>query len=343
MEANSIIQFRNEAIEVMRTLARSDSSNTKSFIPNYRDNRSMLTYLFEQTSNPYSKSSIVLRLITIDSMYSTNASYSYFSIEEMAEKIIKLGDEHAAANYFYNMVLNPDGSDGEGLFSENYGVRKNLSEGSRQPSLMSKYAYYQVRRWCDEFPLGFPIFDSLARQMYPRMASALQVKKISFMQEAEADEFTGSKENNLAISAYIKALDSIRKELFQYEALFEGHQQFDVLDMLLWTMGKFDSGNLSLLMSREDYTQFICNIGLNAKKQSDGTFAEKLNDYNKRIYDAHSTSDGEKKTEKNTPKVGLDKLIKQKMLATEAPFGGLKKQDDLEKILSFYIKKIKKK
>lgn len=342
MQTDSIMEFRNEAIEIMRTLAKSDSSNTKSYIPNYRDNRSLLAYLFEQTSNPYSKSSIVLRLTTIDSLYSTNAGYSYFSIEEMAEKIITLGDEHAAATYFYNMVLNPDDSDEKGLFSENYGVRKNLSEGSMQPSLMSKYAYYQVRRWCDKFPLGFPIYDRLAKQMYPKMASALHVKKISFMQERGADEFTRTTENNLTISLYIKALDSIRKELFQDDALFEGHQQFDVLDMLLWTMGKFDSGNLSLLMSRKDYTRFICNIGLNAKEQSNDTFAEKLNDYNKRMYDNHSIFDEVKKTEKNTYKVELDKLIKKKILNTNAPFKGLDEQKKLEKILNFYTKNIKK-
>ena len=51
----------------------------------YKNQRALLNSIFRR--GEYKRGELILRLTSIDSLYSTNASYSYFSIEEMAEKI----------------------------------------------------------------------------------------------------------------------------------------------------------------------------------------------------------------------------------------------------------------
>ena len=66
----------------------------------YTQQRAMINQIFRMTSrDKYNVSSIMLRLTVIDSLYSTNAQYSYFSIEEMAKKIKSLGNEDNAEEY----------------------------------------------------------------------------------------------------------------------------------------------------------------------------------------------------------------------------------------------------
>lgn len=85
----------------------------------------MINSLFVKNSNLSYMAQVILRLTVIDSLYSTNAAYSYFSIEEMPEKILSLGDEEEAADYFYNIATRKQ--TGKILFEERYGIHKNLT------------------------------------------------------------------------------------------------------------------------------------------------------------------------------------------------------------------------
>ena len=57
-------------------------------------------------------------------------------------------------------------------------------------------------------------------------------------------------------------MNELRKELFGNDDLFDDFQQFDILDSYLWCMGKFEDGNLLLLLDRDDYKKFVNNLGL---------------------------------------------------------------------------------
>lgn len=198
----------------------------------------------------YDVSTVIIRLTLIDSLYSTNAAYSYFSIEEMAERLVALGTEQDLRDYFY--ALATGGRDSQGLFTEAYGIRKNLSEGSRQMSLLSKYANYALIRQAKEYPRGFPIYDSLAIETYPLVARGLGKKPQS--------KGTISQD----IACYISALETLRHSLFDDEGdvgIFS-HQDFDLLDAYLWRIGKMNGGNYSLLLDRQSYHRLIEQIGL---------------------------------------------------------------------------------
>lgn len=216
----------------------------------YVQQRAMINQIFTTTKgDKYNTQSIMLRLIVIDSLYSTNAAYSYFSFEEMANAIKGLGNEEDAAKYFDSIATG--GNDDKCLFSEKYGIRKNLKNGSKQMSLMSKYAYYVLLQNPSDYPLGFPIYDSLAIKMYPKVCNNVGI---------EPQKITES----TSIKKYIELLNTLRKKIFSNTDLFNGYQQYDLLDAYLWRMGKLDEGNYSLLFNKEDYEEFIKNIGLSA-------------------------------------------------------------------------------
>ena len=253
---------KSEILEMMRTIAESELVNSYSSSKSeYSNQHALISSLF---CNDYAPGNIVLRLTVIDSLYSTNAGYSYFSFEEMADRIYGLGEsfespmekEQTARDYFYNVVLTME--DKKGIFSEPYGIQKDLSEGARQMSLMTKYAYYAILQEPDSYPLGFPIYDRLARTSYPTVCKMLGLKRHALPQSGTP-----------SISDYIFCLNQLRTALFDDTSLFEAggrkFQQFDILDAYLWRMGKFEDGNLSLLLSRDEYVAFITDIGLKGK------------------------------------------------------------------------------
>lgn len=229
----------------------------------YVQQRAMINQIFATTSGDnYNTQSIMLRLIVIDSLYSTNAAYSYFSFEEMAKAIKRLGNEEDAAKYFDSIATG--GNDDKCLFSKKYGIRKNLKNGSKQMSLMSKYAYYVLLQNPSDYPLGFPIYDSLAIKMYPEVC-----KKVGINEPQKITEST-------SIKKYIELLNTLREKIFSNTNLFNEYQQYDLLDAYLWRMGKLDEGNYSLLFNKDDYKKFITNLGLSA---------ENVENYGKHISD----------------------------------------------------------
>jgi hypothetical protein len=210
----------------------------------YVEQRNMIKCVFINPAR-YDLSTVMLRLTVIDSLYSTNASYAYFSIEELAKAILDLGSEEDARNYFKDIAR--VGRDTKNLFGRTYGIRKNTQKGGKLISLVSKYAYYTLL--CDESDaLGFPIYDSLAIEMLPKLSKVLRVSA----------EF----KNKDRIEEYVACLNALRETLFGKDTnqRFERLQQFDILDAYLWRIGKLAHGNYSLLFTKKDYETFFENV-----------------------------------------------------------------------------------
>lgn len=229
---------------------------------------------------------ILLRLVVLNSYYSTNAAYSYFSLEQLAERIIHETTQFAGKSgklpndYFYDIVLQNLGKPttiGKNIFEASYGIQKIGTPGATLKSLISKYAYYCMLMDTKRYPLGFPIYDRLARESYRKVMSAMGLKP----QQKQVLEY-GS------IGEYISALNELREVIFGKEstALFCGLQQFDILDAYLWWMGKLEGGNFSLLLTEGEYKMLINHVkptppikgDKSREKKIDEQFAKALKD-----------------------------------------------------------------
>lgn len=248
--------------EIRKIISKISTEKTSEDGYSFTQQREIINQIFKDPAIKWDLQSIMLRLIVIDSLYSTNAEYSYFSFWEMAKEISELGGSDDEIQAVFNSIVdnssqitaNKTQNDVD-LFSKPYGIRKNCNQGSRQTSLMSKYANYTMLQNPEKYPLGFPIYDSLAIKMYPKVCNLLAIK--SKFTKSDADN------NELKINEYISALNELRGAIFGNDNnLYKGFQQYDLLDAYLWRMGKIDNGNYSLLFNRKDYENFITNIGL---------------------------------------------------------------------------------
>lgn len=266
----------SEIRDVMTLLAQTITKNggeidTKG-LP-YNNQRAIISRLFNEKGvqgqgqgldqshgHVHDQEHILLRLVLLNSYYSTNAAYSYFSLERLAERIIHETTQFAGKSgklpndYFYDIVLQNLGKPttiGKGFFEASYGIKKNGTPGATLKSLISKYAYYCMMMDPNRYPLGFPIYDSLARESYHKVMKAMGLKP----QQKQVLEY-GS------IGEYISALNELREEIFGKgsTALFCGLQQFDILDAYLWWMGKLEGGNFSLLLTEGEYKMLINHV-----------------------------------------------------------------------------------
>ena len=290
----------------------------------YNDQRTLINAVFN--GEEYTMGNVMLRLVVIDSLYSTNAAYSYFSFEEMAETICSLGSEKDAQDYFYMVVTS--GKDPKGLFCEPYGIRKNLAEGSMQMSLLSKYAFYCLLQNPQRYPWGFPIYDRLAKESYPTVCKMLGIEKKHSLPALETPK----------IDEYLKCVGQLREALFgDSSELFCGYQQFDILDAYLWRMGKFEDGNLSLLIGRKDYERFVKNLGLETKgKEDDAAYRQRM----------AAMYAGQKAVGKDG-KFDFGKAVVQALEEGDAPFRGTSNEGYMNILLNHWqefhrIKSIKK-
>lgn len=221
---------------------------------------------------------ILLRLVVLNSYYSTNAAYSYFSLEQLADRIIDETTQFAGKSgklpndYFYDIVLQNLGKPttiGKAFFEASYGIKKNGTPGATLKSLISKYAYYCMMMDTKRYPLGFPIYDSLARESYRKVMSAMGLKP----QTAQTLQ-SGS------IGEYISALNELREEIFGKgaTALFCGLQQFDILDAYLWWMGKLEGGNFSLLLTEDEYKMLINYVNPTPPIKGDKSQGKKIDE-----------------------------------------------------------------
>ena len=211
----------------------------------FSSDKSAIESIFLMTKNR-SLPDLVLRLTVIDSMYSTQMNRRYYALQELAEKLYCLNQIKPLPTLFREFIEKKRdthlfdgkiGSEKFNLFAEKYGIGKDGSDKGVAVSLISKYAYFETN-------YGFPIYDSIACEMYPRIwkycgwkdkTPVLTIK--DSCQQMVGDD---------TIVNFVEAIDELIKRL-------GGNISYDHLDRLLWFVGKIYRGNLSLVLDRKNY------------------------------------------------------------------------------------------
>ncbi len=199
-------------------------------------------------------SDILLRLTVIDSMYSTQMNRRYYGLQKLAENIRIIEQDKGIKRLCVEFLAQGDCRDarlfdgkanGEhfNLFAEHYGIGKDGSGKGVAVSLISKYAYFET-------DYGFPIYDSIACEMYPQIWNYCgfgeNVNKLTVKNSNQ--RMDGDK----TIVEYTKAIDVLIARL-------GGKISYDHLDRLLWFVGKILRGNLSLVLDRKSYEWCVDN------------------------------------------------------------------------------------
>ncbi len=203
----------------------------------YSLNKATILKVFKAT-NTYTTDDILARLTLIDSMYSTQMSRRYYGLEELAKVLAEINQnkplEKAFIGFLKDKSYDPFVIKGKktNLFSEKYGIGKNGEDKGQAVSLISKYAYFET-----EF--RFPIYDSIVREMYPR------IWNYCGFPQSEMLEF---KYNDM-----IRFVEMINSMISKLNSTYVN---YDSLDRVLWYVGKIYRGNLSLVLSREEYDAF---------------------------------------------------------------------------------------
>ncbi len=211
----------------------------------FSSDKNAIKRIFDMTATR-SMGDILLCLTVIDSMYSTQMNRRYYALQELAEKLYCLNQKKALPELFKEFISNNrDASLFNGniggvdfnLFSEKYGIGKDGEDKGAAVSLISKYAYFETN-------YGFPIYDSIVCEMYPRIWTYCGFGKKDYRLTIKDDNqrMVGDE----TIMAYTKAIDEMIKRL-------GGDISYDHLDRLLWFVGKIIRGNLSLVLDRKGY------------------------------------------------------------------------------------------
>ena len=206
----------------------------------YSLGKSTILKVFKATDG-YSHEDILARLTLIDSMYSTQMSRRYYGLEELAVALADVHNRNNLEEAFLDFLKDKDLKPFElrnskkvrtNLFIEKYGIGKNGEDKGSAVSLISKYAYFETK-------FKFPIYDSIVREMYPRVWNYCGFPK-SEMLEFKYNDMTSFVE---MINLMISKLNST-------------YVNYDSLDRILWYVGKIYRGNLSLVLSRKEYDAF---------------------------------------------------------------------------------------
>ncbi|MDD6184392.1 MAG: hypothetical protein PUB29_02050 [Bacteroidales bacterium] len=269
---------RKAIIDTMQIIANHINSYN-NIGSGYNTQRKILTDLFRNTSNGnYTKDAIMLRLTALDSSYSTNASKSYYAIEEMAEEIWNIpgnGNREDNANRFFIEVATGVQTTSNNVhvdnwFNKQFGIQKNGKTGHRKTSLLSKYAYYCLL--LDKKSDGFPIYDSLAVASFPFACMILCQNSAQDLKNL-VNQFS-SESTYIPVSLYINAMKSLCDGLGLTNSTFSNFQKFDILDAYLWRMGKLSNGNLSLLLDKQEYEGVLTALALNEDPALDKTISD---------------------------------------------------------------------
>ena len=190
------------------------------------------------------------RLAIIDNFYSTNADGAgrMFVIDGLAQAICSLGtDAQLAARA--TAVANKLSADAgiKELFEGKYGYSlgdANDSGAAHCTSLISKYLFFLVDGRDDAY--GFPIYDRYARENAAALAYMFGFKQY--------------KKKIEDMARHIDAIKSIIKELQNYDPELWTSQnplntQCDLLDHIIWRIGKIKNNSVSLLVREADLKQ----------------------------------------------------------------------------------------
>ena len=204
----------------------------------YTSDKNAISTIFKTISDKYSYDSILVKLTIIDSLYSTQMGRRYYGLDELARMLTAIHNGKTLAPSFCELASGAVTHDdkrflvnNKNLFDECYGIGKDGKDKGKAISLISKYAYFETDG-------NFPIFDSIAREMYPKIWSYCGFSKKELPTQAELGG---------DIDKFVLAINTLRDKI-GIESL-----TYDNIDRLLWTTGKIVRGNLSLVLTMEEY------------------------------------------------------------------------------------------
>lgn len=212
----------------------------------YASNKTAISQLFSATSDE-KEEDILLRLTVIDSMYSTQMNKRYYALEDLAKAMFAIGTEKNCplAKLFTEFTMTLDASlfdyrDGN-LFGNRYGIGKDGGSKGVAISLISKYAYFTTN-------YQFPIFDTIVCETLPCLVISLgpQKKKPSLRKKDNKQRILGMETMVRFVSVINKFISGIDSSI-----------SYDSLDRLVWFVGKIRRGNLSLILSKDEYVRWI--------------------------------------------------------------------------------------
>ena len=234
-----------ELRSLFEELAEKDVHRTNS---GFSADKDAILKVFELTGGS-KKEDILVRLTLIDSMYSTQMGRRYYALEELADFLAKLASKAQVglAQMFIDFAKSPEensvkfDNEGENLFSKSYGIGKDGNSKGVAISLISKYAYFETK-------FKFPIYDSIACEMYPLVWHYCgfngESPKLIYTIDTKID---GKK----TLVEYLKAINLL------IQNLNSAVLNYDLLDRFLWFVGKIYRGNLSLILTCEEYKSVL--------------------------------------------------------------------------------------
>lgn len=242
--------------EFFKHLIKQDVENNKS---GFSTDKKLIQTVFEMTEEA-TRENIRARLTLIDSMYSTQMNRRYYALDDLADFLFKLseGKQGLLKEKFIAFSKNPDANqncfsifghneqgelEGKNLFAQSYGIGKDGKEKGVAISLISKYAYFDTG-------FRFPIYDSIACEMYPLVWHYCGFKKEEKPKIAHSDK-SGKILGKETMVEYVKAINLLIDKI-AVQGL-----NYDMLDRFLWFVGKILRGNLSLVLTKEQYQETL--------------------------------------------------------------------------------------
>lgn len=244
-----------EGIQIVRSIL-GRISKEDVYGNGFSQDKDTIEQIFEKTSSD-KQTDVLARLTVIDSLYSTQMTRRYYGIDELAESLCMLcrQKKRTTKELFKDFAENQDTSlfdfvkiEGSkevatNLFDEKYGIGKDGSDKGIAISLISKYAYFETGK-------QFPIYDSIACEIYPLLWSYCGFSKKEqpklIIRKKGKQEIDASK----TMKEFVKAINDFRNKLGD-------NVSYDHFDRLLWFTGKIRRGNLSLVLTREQYLECI--------------------------------------------------------------------------------------
>lgn len=232
----------------------------------------IISDMFKPTHYTNGKLTLVLvmqRLALIDLFYSTNlVQFTDFGISQLAQAIFDLSqgngghfDSELAAKA-QDFVQNPSTSHAiyTDLFDKQYGFQfradpKNKGtyklDQTYAVSIISKYLYFLLE--AQGCPEGFPIYDSIVKELLPKIGRKLGQK---ITQSSIQD-----------IVPYVTTIKTVADAIGVQPRY--GLSKFAVFDFFLWRIGKVGRANFSLLLTEQEVVQYQTTLAdIKAKRDT---------------------------------------------------------------------------
>lgn len=195
---------------------------------------------------------IIQRLALIDLFYSTNVNgMRQFGLSHIAKAIIRFGSDSDLAQQAIAFVKAPSHNHNiakDLILKDDYGYDKN-GDGMKATSLISKYLFFLVNAHGDK--VGFPIYDSVVRELLPALADKLGLnqgnKKLKI---SEMTDYTIAVKNIISALSRNDQNDSDLWNTFGNASHIKS--QCDLLDYFLWRIGKAGNLSFSLLVTENE-------------------------------------------------------------------------------------------